>query len=53
MVSRLKELLIRISGIPAKEQYQKIETELSVWMGDLAQVDDITIMGIRITKDLI
>jgi len=53
MISNLKELLVKISKDPVEEQHQQIETALAEWMGDLAQVDDITIMGIRVTKDLI
>ena len=53
MISNLKELLIKISKDPVEEQHQQIETALAEWMGDLAQVDDITIMGIRVTNDLI
>jgi serine phosphatase RsbU (regulator of sigma subunit) len=53
MLAKLKELLIRISKDPVEQQYQHIDTSLTEWMGDLAQVDDITIMGIRVTKELI
>ncbi len=53
MMKRLKELLIKISRDPVDFQYQKIDEELTAWMGDLSQVDDITLMGIRITKDLL
>ena len=53
MLAKLRELLIRISKDPVEEQYKEIDTALTAWMGDLAQVDDITIMGIRVTKDLI
>lgn len=53
MMKRLKELLIEICLDPVDVQHQKIEEELTAWMGDLPQVDDITVMGIRVTKDLI
>lgn len=53
MMKKLKELLIKISLDPVDVQHQKIEEELTAWMGELPQVDDITLMGIRVTKDLI
>jgi len=53
MMSRLKELLINISKLPSDKQHMKIDTALTDWMGELPQVDDITIMGVRITKELV
>ena len=53
MLSNLTELLIKISRDSVEEQHRQIETALIEWKGDLAQVDDITIMGIRVSKDLI
>ncbi len=48
MYKQLKQLLIDISELPMKEQRAAIESALTAWKGDLEQVDDITLMGIRI-----
>jgi serine phosphatase RsbU (regulator of sigma subunit) len=48
MYKQLKQLLIEISVLPMKEQRQAIESTMNAWKGDLEQVDDITLMGIRI-----
>jgi serine phosphatase RsbU (regulator of sigma subunit) len=46
--SQFKELLGRISSRQAGEQQLAIETELEAWRGNLEQVDDILVIGIRI-----
>lgn len=47
MYKGLKELLISISSEPVKVQKQKLNEALSSWKGDLEQVDDVTIIGVR------
>lgn len=49
MQKRLKELLVTISSETAATQKEILQTTLREWMGDLEQVDDITIVGIRIS----
>jgi len=46
--SNLKKLLSEIYSRPMAEQRNILETELATWQGSLPQVDDITIIGIRI-----
>ncbi len=46
--SNLKKLLIDIYYRPMVEQRNILETELSEWQGSLAQIDDITVIGVRI-----
>ncbi len=46
--SNLKKLLIEIYYRPLSEQRNILEAELLKWQGSLAQVDDITIIGVRI-----
>ncbi|MDO9186307.1 MAG: tetratricopeptide repeat protein [Bacteroidia bacterium] len=48
MSKQLKELLISISHLPMKEQKERLSDEFSLWKGNLEQVDDVTIIGIRI-----
>ena len=48
MHRQLKALLISIGGLPVSEQKQKIADALKAWKGDAEQVDDITVVGVRI-----
>jgi serine phosphatase RsbU (regulator of sigma subunit) len=48
MYKQLKETLVSISDKPLAEQKQTLDAILKDWMGDTEQVDDITIIGIRI-----
>lgn len=48
MSKKLKELLLAISQEPMKEQGEKIKIILNNWKGTLEQVDDITLIGVRI-----
>jgi serine phosphatase RsbU (regulator of sigma subunit) len=45
---RLEELLQEIGGLPMEEQRKKLLQTFEDWKGDLEQVDDICIAGIRI-----
>jgi serine phosphatase RsbU (regulator of sigma subunit)/Tfp pilus assembly protein PilF len=45
---RLNELLASISALSVQEQELKLTHHLADWKGDLEQVDDICIIGIRI-----
>jgi serine phosphatase RsbU (regulator of sigma subunit) len=44
----LKDLLISISHLPMQEQSEIVSDTFNNWMGDLEQVDDVTVVGIRI-----
>ncbi|MCW3105060.1 MAG: hypothetical protein JWO09_3500 [Bacteroidetes bacterium] len=46
--NQLKELLVSISTLPVQEQRNVIETRFDQWKGDLEQVDDVVIIGLRI-----
>jgi serine phosphatase RsbU (regulator of sigma subunit) len=46
--AQLKELLVSIHSLPMPEQLLKINSEIEVWRGNLEQVDDILLAGIRI-----
>jgi serine phosphatase RsbU (regulator of sigma subunit) len=45
--SKLKEFLIAISDLPMSEQHEKIKSEFENWKGELEQVDDVTLIGIK------
>ncbi|MES2139683.1 MAG: two-component regulator propeller domain-containing protein [Bacteroidota bacterium] len=48
MSKQLKKKLFSIHSLPLKIQENILENEFQNWKGDLEQVDDVTIMGIRI-----
>lgn len=48
MKKELKKLLVQISALPLHEQKEKLETTFSAWRGQLEQVDDVTVIGIKI-----
>jgi serine phosphatase RsbU (regulator of sigma subunit) len=48
MVKQLKELLKKISGMNMNEQQKILEDSFNSWKGDNEQIDDVTILGLRI-----
>lgn len=42
------ELLSKVSGFPMKEQAQRIDEEFMKWKGNLEQVDDVLVLGIKV-----
>ncbi|MES2567560.1 MAG: tetratricopeptide repeat protein [Bacteroidota bacterium] len=48
MYKQLKELLKSISHLSMHEQNEVLKTSLNSWRGDLQQVDDICVIGIKI-----
>ena len=48
MYKQLKELLISISNETMEIQKQKLHSALNQWKGNLEQVDDITVIGVRV-----
>lgn len=48
MYKRLKELLTEICNLPSQEQFQKVKNAFESWKGPLEQVDDVSLIGIRI-----
>ena len=48
MYKQLKELLISIAHLPMEEQKEKLKTSLNNWKGNLEQVDDVCVIGVRV-----
>ncbi len=48
-VRRFKEMLREVHTFPVDQQYKMISERLKQWIGDLEQVDDIVLLGVRIS----
>lgn len=48
--ANLRNLLAKIGHLPCKEQYQIIKSEFEKWKGENEQIDDVCILGLRITE---
>ena len=48
MSRNYKKLWLEIHDLPMDQQREKLDHELTSWMGDISQVDDILVIGIRI-----
>ena len=48
MVGNFRKLLTNISNNPKKEQMNILTNTLSEWQGDLEQVDDVLIIGLKV-----
>jgi serine phosphatase RsbU (regulator of sigma subunit) len=47
MSKNFKKLLLELQSIPMKEQGAALEKVLLGWMGEISQIDDILVMGLR------
>lgn len=47
--NQMRELLVRISAFSPEEQEIRLRGEFNTWKGDLEQVDDVLIIGMRIS----
>ena len=48
MIKRLRELIIANAHLPLHEQKQLLEKTFADWVGMLEQIDDVTVIGVRI-----
>lgn len=46
--NRFKELLNKVSQLPIKQQDANLRLEFEAWKGTLEQIDDVTIIGLRV-----
>jgi len=51
MKGKFKELLLSVSTLPMHAQRKELYNQLISWQGKEAQVDDVCIMGIKLTAD--
>jgi serine phosphatase RsbU (regulator of sigma subunit) len=50
MSKRLKQLFTEMSTLPLNQQKEKLAETLTDWIGDLEQLDDVLVIGVRITE---
>jgi serine phosphatase RsbU (regulator of sigma subunit) len=48
MLKNLTKLLINVATKPTDEQSQLLEQSITAWRGNTPQVDDMTLIGIRV-----
>lgn len=48
MYKRFKELILSIQQLPMESQLKSLDNTIIEWMGELEQLDDICVMGIRV-----
>jgi ligand-binding sensor domain-containing protein/serine phosphatase RsbU (regulator of sigma subunit) len=48
MVKNLREYVLSISHLPMQEQHQKFKEAFANWKGDVEQVDDVCVIGVKI-----
>lgn len=50
MSKNFKKLILELQSLPLGEQGATMEKVLTDWMGDISQIDDILVMGLRINE---
>jgi len=50
MSKNFKKLILELQSVPMKEQGIALEKVLLGWMGEISQIDDILVMGLRINE---
>jgi ligand-binding sensor domain-containing protein/serine phosphatase RsbU (regulator of sigma subunit) len=48
MITKMREYVLSIAHLPMQEQYEKLDKVFSDWKGDLEQVDDVCVIGVKI-----
>jgi serine phosphatase RsbU (regulator of sigma subunit) len=51
MSKNFKKLILELQSLPLREQGAAMEKVLSDWMGDISQIDDILVMGLRMNEN--
>ena len=46
--ANFKKLLLSIAHYPLEEQKEKLHKEIQKWKGDIKQIDDIMVLGIKV-----
>jgi len=50
MSKNFKKLILELQSVPLKEQGTAMEKVLTGWMGEISQIDDILVMGLKLKK---
>ena len=48
-IRRFKSMLQEVHSYPVEQQFKMVSEQLENWIGDLEQIDDIVLIGVRIT----
>jgi len=48
MVKKMREYIVSISQLSMEEQHQKINEVFTEWKGELEQVDDVCVIGVKV-----
>jgi serine phosphatase RsbU (regulator of sigma subunit) len=48
MIKKMREYVLSISHLSMEEQYQKLDEVFSNWKGDVEQVDDVCVIGVKV-----
>ncbi len=48
MIKKMREYVLSVSHLPMQEQYTKIKDTFNNWKGDMEQIDDVCVIGVRI-----
>ncbi len=48
MVKKMREYILSISHLPMQEQHEAIKDTFNSWKGDLEQIDDVCVIGVRV-----
>ena len=51
MSKNLREHLLSISHLPMSEQRKNLEKTFNEWVGNLEQVDDVTVIGVKVSTE--
>ena len=50
MSKNFKKLILELQSISLKDQGAAMEKVLTGWMGEISQIDDILVMGLRLKE---
>jgi len=51
MSRNFKKLILELQSVPLKEQGAAMDEILTDWMGEISQIDDILVMGLRLNEN--
>jgi serine phosphatase RsbU (regulator of sigma subunit)/Tfp pilus assembly protein PilF len=48
MIKNLKQFFLNIANLPMEEQHTRVAQEFNSWKGELEQIDDVCVIGVRV-----